>query len=124
MDTQTWREGVPNLQPPYLAFLALVPLFKCKILSIVVQFPPGLILPPTRLELLPPVPLPPPIFPGSDLRILPRFIEQQVTHRSLQNNTTMYLIHFLEFLLKFFVFIHVSRPTKATRINNCLTNGF
>ena len=85
---------------------------------------PGLIPPPTRLELLPPVPLPPPIFPGSNLRILPRFIEQQVTHRSLQNNTTMYLIHFLEFLLKFFVFIHVSRPTKATRINNCLTNGF
>lgn len=36
----------------------------------------------------------------------------------------MYLIHFLEFLLKFFVFIHVSRPTKATRINICLTNGF
>lgn len=37
---------------------------------------PGLIPPPTRLELLPPVPLPPPIFRGSNLRILPRFIEQ------------------------------------------------
>ena len=32
--------AVPNLQPPYLAFLAPLPLFNCKILSIVVQFPP------------------------------------------------------------------------------------